>query len=106
MISLKKYSNISQYQSLIALFFLCLALALMTENFMTADNFWNVMRQISVNVCISVGMTLVILTAGIDLSVGSILALCGAITAGFNSGLPWLVFSPAQSGLAYTASCL
>jgi ribose transport system permease protein len=82
MISLKKYSNISQYQSLIALFFLCLALALMTENFMTADNFWNVMRQISVNVCISVGMTLVILTAGIDLSVGSILALCGAITAG------------------------
>jgi len=88
MISLKKYSNISQYQSLIALFFLCLALALMTENFMTADNFWNVMRQISVNVCISVGMTLVILTAGIDLSVGSVLALCGAITAGLlKSGI-------------------
>ena len=39
------------------------------------------MRQISVNVVISVGMTLVILTAGIDLSVGSILALCGVITA-------------------------
>ena len=88
MISLKKYSNISQYQSLIALFFFCLALALMTENFMTADNFWNVMRQISVNVCISVGMTLVILTAGIDLSVGSVLALCGAITAGLlKSGI-------------------
>jgi ribose transport system permease protein len=81
MISLKKY-NIAQFQSLIALFVLCLALAFMTENFMTADNFWNVMRQISVNVCISVGMTLVILTAGIDLSVGSVLALCGAITAG------------------------
>ena len=40
------------------------------------------MRQISVNICISVGMTLVVLTAGIDLSVGSILALCGAVTAG------------------------
>jgi len=40
------------------------------------------MRQISVNVCISTGMTLIVLTAGIDLSVGSILALCGAITAG------------------------
>lgn len=40
------------------------------------------MRQISVNICISVGMTLVVLTAGIDLSVGSVLALCGAITAG------------------------
>lgn len=40
------------------------------------------MRQISVNICISVGMTLVVLTAGIDLSVGSVLALCGAIAAG------------------------
>lgn len=82
MIALKKYSNISQLQSLIALFILCVALALLTDNFMTTDNFWNVLRQISVNVCISVGMTLVILTAGIDLSVGSILAFCGAITAG------------------------
>lgn len=82
MISLKKYSSIARFQSLIALTFMCLVLALMTENFMTADNFWNVMRQISVNVCISVGMTLVILTAGIDLSVGSVLALCGAIMAG------------------------
>ena len=77
MISIKKNLNIAQFQSLIALFILCLALALMTDNFMTTDNFWNVMRQISVNVCISVGMTLVILTAGIDLSVGSILAFYG-----------------------------
>jgi ribose transport system permease protein len=82
MISLRKYSDLARFQSLIALFVLCLVLALMTDNFVTADNFWNVMRQISVNVCISVGMTLVILTAGIDLSVGSVLALCGAITAG------------------------
>lgn len=82
MISIKKYANVSQLQSLVALFFLCIMIAIMTDNFLTTDNFWNVMRQISVNVCISVGMTLVILTAGIDLSVGSILALCGAITAG------------------------
>ncbi|MDO6438649.1 ribose ABC transporter permease [Cyclobacterium sp. 1_MG-2023] len=85
MISIKKKLNIAQFQSLIALFILCLGLALMTDNFMTTDNFWNVMRQISVNVCISVGMTLVILTAGIDLSVGSILAFCGAVTAGLLS---------------------
>ena len=78
----KKYLNIAQYQSLIALFIMCLILAVMTDNFMTTDNFWNVLRQISVNVCISVGMTLVILTAGIDLSVGSILAFSGAVTAG------------------------
>lgn len=77
-----KHINISRYQSLIALFIMCLLLALLTDNFITADNFWNVLRQISVNVCISVGMTLVILTAGIDLSVGSILAFSGAVAAG------------------------
>ena len=79
---LGKKVKVDQFQSLIALFFMCLALALLTDNFLTADNFWNVMRQISVNVCISVGMTIVILTAGIDLSVGSILAFCGAFAAG------------------------
>lgn len=78
----KKFSNLARFQSLIALFLMCLVLTLLTDNFLTADNFWNVLRQISVNVCISVGMTLVILTAGIDLSVGSILAFCGAVTAG------------------------
>src|SRR4051812_35349089 len=40
------------------------------------------MRQISVNICIATGMTFVVLTAGIDLSVGSVLALSGAIAAG------------------------
>ncbi|MCH5597803.1 ABC transporter permease [Niabella ginsengisoli] len=40
------------------------------------------LRQTAVNICIATGMTLVVLTAGIDLSVGSILALCGAVAAG------------------------
>src|SRR5476651_542854 len=71
-----------KFQSLIALVLLCIGIALMSDKFLTVDNTWNVMRQISVNICISVGMTLVVLTAGIDLSVGSVLALCGAITAG------------------------
>lgn len=61
---------------------LCIVLALQTDKFLTVDNLWNVMRQISVNTIISVGMTLVILTKGIDLSVGSILALSAAVTAG------------------------
>jgi ribose transport system permease protein len=71
-----------KFQSLIALFILCLIISLLSDKFLTVANGWNVMRQISVNICISVGMTLVVLTAGIDLSVGSVLALCGAITAG------------------------
>src|SRR5688572_10343690 len=77
-----------KFQSLIALFILCLVIGLLSDKFFTAANAWNVMRQISVNICISVGMTLVVLTAGIDLSVGSVLALCGAITAGLlKSGI-------------------
>ena len=74
--------HLAKFQSLIALFALCLVISLLSDKFLTATNAWNVMRQISVNICISVGMTLVVLTAGIDLSVGSVLALCGAITAG------------------------
>ncbi|WP_187262053.1 ABC transporter permease subunit [Pontibacter beigongshangensis] len=74
--------HLVKFQSLIALFILCLVIGLLSDKFFTVANGWNVMRQISVNICISVGMTLVVLTAGIDLSVGSILALCGAITAG------------------------
>jgi ribose transport system permease protein len=80
---LKSYNKyFIRFQSLIALFILCLVISMLSDNFFTINNGWNVMRQIAVNVCISVGMTLVILTAGIDLSVGSVLALCGAITAG------------------------
>lgn len=74
--------HLVKFQSLIALILLCVGIALMSDKFLTIDNTWNVMRQISVNICISVGMTLIVLTAGIDLSVGSILALCGAVTAG------------------------
>ncbi len=69
-------------QSLIALLLMVFGMALLSDKFFTVTNMWNVTRQISVNVCISVGMTLVILTGGIDLSVGSVLALSGAVAAG------------------------
>jgi ribose transport system permease protein len=75
-------NNLSKLQSLIALLLLCIVFAVLSDKFFTVANGLNVMRQISVNICIAVGMTLIILTAGIDLSVGSVLALCGAITAG------------------------
>ncbi|MBC7915505.1 MAG: ribose ABC transporter permease, partial [Pyrinomonadaceae bacterium] len=77
-----KNLKFAKFQSLIALFILCLALSILSDKFLTVDNGWNVLRQISVNVCISVGMTLIVLTSGIDLSVGSVLALSGAVTAG------------------------
>lgn len=79
---------LAKLQPLIALFVLCLIIGFLSDKFFTVSNFWNVLRQISVNICISVGMTLVVLMAGIDLSVGSVLALCGAVTAGlFKMGI-------------------
>ncbi|MBS1604277.1 MAG: ribose ABC transporter permease [Bacteroidetes bacterium] len=81
---------IARSQSLIALVVLCVALSLLSDKFLTVQNGFNVLRQISVNVCISIGMTLVVLTAGIDLSVGSVLALSGAVAAGLlKNGIPW-----------------
>lgn len=67
---------------LVALLIMVIVMTFLSENFATSDNFFNVLRQVSVNLCISVGMTLVILTGGIDLSVGSVLALSGAVAAG------------------------
>lgn len=69
-------------QSIIALVLMCIVLSFLSDSFLSSENAWNVMRQISVNVIISVGMTLIILTGGIDLSVGSLLAFSGAVTAG------------------------
>ncbi len=80
--NLKYSKSLSKFQSLIALLILCIVLSILTDKFFTAENGLNVLRQIAVNICISVGMTLVVLTAGIDLSVGSVLALCSAVTAG------------------------
>ncbi len=70
-----------EQKSLIALILLITVVSFLNPNFFTVDNILNILRQTSVNAIIAVGMTLVILTAGIDLSVGSVLALCGAFAA-------------------------
>ena len=64
-----------EQKSLIALLVLILVVSFLSPNFFTADNLLNILRQTSVNAIMAVGMTLVILTAGIDLSVGSMAAL-------------------------------
>lgn len=74
--------EISVLQPLAALTLMVVALSVLSDNFATSDNMFNVARQISVNLCISIGMTMVILAGGIDLSVGSILAFTGAVAAG------------------------
>jgi ribose transport system permease protein len=60
---------------------LCLLLWILTPHFLTVANMLNVMEQTSINAIVAVGMTYVIITGGIDLSVGSLLALSGVVLA-------------------------
>ena len=75
---------------LIGFAIMCIAMTVITDSFATTRNIFNVMRQISVNVFLACGMTMVILIGGIDLSVGSIIAISGCLSAGFitNNGIP------------------
>lgn len=60
-----------------------------SDNFLTGANLENIVRQVSINAIIAVGMTCVILTGGIDLSVGPVMALSGTLTAGLLvAGVP------------------
>ena len=54
---------------------------LVPDKFLTADNFLNIFRRSSVNAIIAVGMTAIIISGGIDLSVGSMMALAGMVGA-------------------------
>ncbi|ARI75636.1 ABC transporter permease subunit [Halobacillus mangrovi] len=75
-------NNLSKLGPLIGLILIMAILGVMSDNFFTLDNLLNLLRQISINALIAFGMTFVILTGGIDLSVGSILAFGSALTAG------------------------
>jgi ribose transport system permease protein len=74
---------------LIGLILLCLFLSLSTDTFLTVRNLLNVMDQVTVLGVMAVGMTLVILIGGIDLSVGSVLALSGMVMGYLGNSLGW-----------------
>ena len=67
--------------AVLALVVLVVLNSLFTPNFATAGNFWNVLWQVSTVVLVAVGMTFVIATGGVDLSVGSVMAIAGALAA-------------------------
>src|SRR5215216_1129059 len=69
------------YGALAALAGLILFNVIFTPNFATLSNFWNILLQVSTTVLVAVGMTLVIATGGIDLSVGSVMAVASALAA-------------------------
>lgn len=69
------------YGLLLSLLVLCVVISLVSDRFLTVDNLRNVLRQASINGIISIGMMLVILIRGLDLSVGSVLALATVVAA-------------------------
>ncbi|KOE70503.1 ribose ABC transporter permease [Aggregatibacter actinomycetemcomitans] len=84
-----------EQRSIIALLVLIGVVSAINPDFFSVDNILNILRQTSVNAIIAVGMTFVILIAGIDLSVGSILALTGAFAASMvGAELPVLLIIP------------
>lgn len=102
-----------KYGILVALVLVCLVLAVVNEYFLTARNITNVLRQTSINGILAVGMTFVILTRGIDLSVGSVVALAGIVaaslattssTAGVAGG-PYPALLAIAAGLAVGMAC-
>jgi len=99
-------NNFAKLGPLIGLLLIMIILGFVSDNFFTLDNLLNLLRQISINALIAFGMTFVILTGGIDLSVGSILAFGSALTAGMlSSGMDPLlaVFIGLLAGFAMGA---
>ena len=81
---IKAKSVFGRYGVIIAFIILCFALGMMSNKFFTYSNLMNMFRQISFNGIIAIGMTYVLITGGVDLSVGSVAALSALITAYFS----------------------
>ncbi|MGV3490525.1 MAG: ABC transporter permease, partial [Devosia sp.] len=72
---------LKQFGPLLFLIVLMAVFTALKPSFIDPINVFNILRQISITGLIALGMTFVILTAGIDLSVGSLVALCGMVAA-------------------------
>ena len=80
------FTKLKRYSApIIGLLFLSIIMTILSPFFLTAENLMNILRQISTNGMLAMAMTFVILTGGIDLSVGSIMALSGTLAAGLIS---------------------
>src|SRR5215471_1670884 len=82
-----------QFGTLFGLIGLCILLWILTPHFLTISNLLNVAEQTAIIAIVAVGMTFVIITAGIDLSVGSVLAFSGVVMASFLHAGAWLPFA-------------
>jgi len=99
---------VQEYGIFLAFLLLAIVLSLSNEYFLTAGNISNVLLQTSINGILAIGMTFVILTRGIDLSVGSVVALTGIVSASFatTSATAGIVGAPYTPWLAYPVGIL
>jgi len=88
---IKKFAP--QLSRIIALVLLSAGIAALNPNFLKATNLINVVRQASPHIIVAIGMMIVLLTGGIDLSVGSVMTLASVVTGYFltKTELPWIV---------------
>src|SRR5262245_24767840 len=80
------FDFLARFAPLIFLIVLMAVFAFMEPRFLSSLNLFNVMRQVSIVGLLAIGMTFVILTAGIDLSIGSLLAFAGLVAAAVSKG--------------------
>src|SRR5918911_2331143 len=82
--------------TLLGLLAIVVVFAVLSPNFLTERNFLNILQQSSINACVALGMTLVIITGGIDLSVGPTAAIAAVVAAVLmTAGAPIPVAIPA-----------
>ncbi len=93
-------SIISRYGMAVVLLFLLVFFSFATDAFLSQQNITNVLRQVAMLGIASVGMALVVLTGGIDLSVGSVIALVGVVVALAMTALGLNVYAACLLGIA------
>jgi len=92
-------NNIRQYGLLIVFGLICLLISLITPQFLTVSNLTIIVTQISINALLAFGETFVIITGGIDLSLGSIVAVTGVTSAMLAHPDSYPVLIPIVMGL-------
>lgn len=98
-------SWVARYGLVIALLIIGGALAIRLPTFFTSTNLLIVARQISINGILAVGVTFVLLTGGVDLSLGSVVALAGVVAAGFAHPGDWPLVMPVAMGILAGTLC-
>src|SRR5512140_122550 len=98
-------SRHGQLGLIIALVAICAALYVAKPIFLTVPNLVNLVRQISINGILAVGVTFVLLTGGVDLSLGSLVALTGVVAACLAHPGQYPTIVPVAAGVLAGALC-